>query len=898
MSANPTFPVYRIWTSALTGLLAGAIALAATAPVALAQDDLPLPGAPALRVEVCDAYDAPLVGAGWQIPDAKAPATLPPIESGLSMEVIRSRMRVSVDGRLNEPAWETPTVLNGLRYYDTGEFEPARSRTVVRFTYDDEAFYIGAICYDERIGRSAKAPEEIAAALRHDSLLFCIDPEADLSHPYLRYYQVSAVEALEPMFNLGDATPENAPWTRAVAFTTGQWSVEIRIPWWAMDPTPNFRNVMPVNVIRLRNNGGRNAPWTPFMPDRSAGGAATSAPPSEAGQSDPYTRNSAWALVGGMEGRNKERLARVGVRMDFTPFLWDVRDVHIEAIEGQGSHVMRGFLENHTQKAVTLLAMATSYSGAWRATRASREYVLEPGAETPIELVYSAPDPGRRRVLLSIHDQSRRKLRQSSAWSIFPNPRQDRIAVKMVQNERAHASLVLRPGEDIEQIALQVGDLQSDTGIYFGRNVPVRMLAPDRGEHEWRIDPTGRYAAIPLQERQTDFLTAITGAFDLAKDQPRRFLLTFSSQGLEPGVYKGHVAVLVENREVQQVPVELEIKAAMVLDSARPVFGVWKAWEGPTVTREETQALAERGVNLLSSDIQVNEMGGFGWTGADQALMETAHMRQIDLALTLPSRLLIAPDRREELLGFIDNERQRYSNARILFGLEDVPFGAGLHDIYSAIRRQSPWARTACVINARDESLINSTHLLDDWLISAGAAGIDAGKGPLGQILEDERFVSLFERSHFRNRYLIFDRVPNRSTPGETANSLRQTFWYAQRHGLDGVVTRFEDAGNALSRSLLIEALADGAEDYGLLQWYALQIQVLAARENLSRNDQAQLAQMRSALASAYVLIENVDQRNRFQEARLALYDGLLTPEALRLKQQQQAEALRQQGRR
>jgi len=56
---------------------------------------------------------------------------------------------ISLDGRLDEAIWQTAPPATGLRQYQPKEGEIATQRTEVRFTFDDEALYIGARMFDD-----------------------------------------------------------------------------------------------------------------------------------------------------------------------------------------------------------------------------------------------------------------------------------------------------------------------------------------------------------------------------------------------------------------------------------------------------------------------------------------------------------------------------------------------------------------------------------------------------------------------------------------------------------------------------------------------------------------------------------------------------------------------------
>src|SRR5687767_2444632 len=64
---------------------------------------------------------------------------------------------VTLDGRLDEPAWAASTPATGFRQFEPNEGQNATQRTEVRILYDDVALYIGARMYDSLGARGVRA---------------------------------------------------------------------------------------------------------------------------------------------------------------------------------------------------------------------------------------------------------------------------------------------------------------------------------------------------------------------------------------------------------------------------------------------------------------------------------------------------------------------------------------------------------------------------------------------------------------------------------------------------------------------------------------------------------------------------------------------------------------------
>ena len=59
---------------------------------------------------------------------------------------------ISIDGRLDEPAWREAPVVADFIQWEPSPGEPATEPTEVRFLYGSQNLYIGVICWDSDTG--------------------------------------------------------------------------------------------------------------------------------------------------------------------------------------------------------------------------------------------------------------------------------------------------------------------------------------------------------------------------------------------------------------------------------------------------------------------------------------------------------------------------------------------------------------------------------------------------------------------------------------------------------------------------------------------------------------------------------------------------------------------------
>jgi hypothetical protein len=139
---------------------------------------------------------------------------------------------VSLDGVLDDEAWQDIEPITHFTQTEPHDGEPATERTEVRITYDDDALYIGA--------RLHHARGDVRKRLgRRDSFLFDSDwlyVNLDSYHDHLNAYQFSVnpagVKRDEITNGSGgrEDTSWDAVWDAATSVDAGGWIVEMRIP--------------------------------------------------------------------------------------------------------------------------------------------------------------------------------------------------------------------------------------------------------------------------------------------------------------------------------------------------------------------------------------------------------------------------------------------------------------------------------------------------------------------------------------------------------------------------------------------------------------------------------------------------------------------------------------------
>ena len=100
--------------------LAGIVGSTAVAPLALSQTPAPATG----------------------------PSVVRPHDQAPTATAARRNGPVSIDGRMDEAAWQAATPVTDFRQFDPNEGQPASERTEARILIDDDAVYVGMRLFD------------------------------------------------------------------------------------------------------------------------------------------------------------------------------------------------------------------------------------------------------------------------------------------------------------------------------------------------------------------------------------------------------------------------------------------------------------------------------------------------------------------------------------------------------------------------------------------------------------------------------------------------------------------------------------------------------------------------------------------------------------------------------
>ena len=184
------------------------------------------------------------------IADAQTPEANSSVRRAIQATRLRDTERISVDGRLDEEAWERATPAADFIQIDPANGMPATEPTEVRIVFSKDAIFLGVTCYDSEpdkwLGFQRRRDEFLPA---DDRFMWTIDTFLDERSGYFFEMNPSGLMA-DSLFGInGDNRAWDGIWDARVRHSEIGWTIEIEIPFRTLNFDPN--NVTP-SLVRGR----------------------------------------------------------------------------------------------------------------------------------------------------------------------------------------------------------------------------------------------------------------------------------------------------------------------------------------------------------------------------------------------------------------------------------------------------------------------------------------------------------------------------------------------------------------------------------------------------------------------------------------------------------------------
>ncbi len=175
---------------------------------------------------------------------------------------------LTLDGRLDEPSWETAPVATNFIQNDPREGQPATYDTEVRMLYDDDALYIGVFAKDdEPAGIIINELRKDFNTGNGDSFQVVIDTFKDERNGYQFAVNPAGAKWDAQMSNEGRENNSNwdGVWDVRTRIAEDGWYAELRIPFRTLKFSPASQQDWGINFQRRLRRFNENSHWSPIQ---------------------------------------------------------------------------------------------------------------------------------------------------------------------------------------------------------------------------------------------------------------------------------------------------------------------------------------------------------------------------------------------------------------------------------------------------------------------------------------------------------------------------------------------------------------------------------------------------------------------------------------------------------
>ena len=164
----------------------------------------------------------------------------------------RAEKPVTLDGKLNEPAWQAAQAVTDFRIANSDE--PAKYKTEAKVLFDDNRLYIGVICHEPDIKTLfyQDVPRDNGNVFRGDCVEIMLDPWRSKNDYYHLAVNVSGAvfdRSVTQSGHVGD-NAWNGKWQAKTCVGKDFWSCEVAVPYFILGLTPKTSDTWYINICR------------------------------------------------------------------------------------------------------------------------------------------------------------------------------------------------------------------------------------------------------------------------------------------------------------------------------------------------------------------------------------------------------------------------------------------------------------------------------------------------------------------------------------------------------------------------------------------------------------------------------------------------------------------------
>ncbi len=158
-----------------------------------------------------------------------APPATPPV-----VRAARATGPITVDGRLEEAAWQAASLIRNFRQVEPNQGQPARPDTHVRILFDAQNLYVGAFCPDSLGVKGVRAPDMRRDFEFSEHDLFGVGFDPFVTRRNVMSFQTNPYGAQRDLQVFDDNLSDrdwDALWKVRTTRTDSGWVAEMQLPW-------------------------------------------------------------------------------------------------------------------------------------------------------------------------------------------------------------------------------------------------------------------------------------------------------------------------------------------------------------------------------------------------------------------------------------------------------------------------------------------------------------------------------------------------------------------------------------------------------------------------------------------------------------------------------------------
>jgi hypothetical protein len=183
------------------------------------------------------------------------------------VQAVRITERITVDGRLDEPAWTRAEPATDFIQWEPEPGMPSSEKTEVRFLYNDENLYVGARCWDsDPTHLTIHELRQDFESRQSDTFAFLLDSLHDLQSAFT--FWTNPAGARRDVQTFQDDAQRNVDWDGVWDVKTSiderGWTAEFIIPFKTLRFSSSTTQEWGLQILRRIRRRNEDAYWSPL----------------------------------------------------------------------------------------------------------------------------------------------------------------------------------------------------------------------------------------------------------------------------------------------------------------------------------------------------------------------------------------------------------------------------------------------------------------------------------------------------------------------------------------------------------------------------------------------------------------------------------------------------------